>query len=62
MSSSTSMASGFLDNPLGLLVKKKADEESGKDSLCPSLTLKQRLIGFGVTVIIGTYIKTYFKY
>ena len=50
------MASGFLNNPIGKLVAKKADEESGKDSLCPSLSLKHRVIGFAITVIIGTYI------
>jgi hypothetical protein len=50
------MASGFLNNPIGKLVAKKADEESGKDSLCPSLSLKHRIIGYAVTVIIGTYI------
>ena len=36
-------------------IKGKIDKESGKDSLCPSLTLKQRVIGYAVCTILGIY-------
>ena len=54
MSNSSGLTTGFFDNPLGKLVAKKADEESGKDSMCPSMTLKQRFIGFCCCVAFGT--------
>ena len=42
-----------MEGAAGSFVAKKAAEQSGKDSLCPSLTLKQRVIGYATVVILG---------
>eukprot|EP00349_Pseudokeronopsis_sp_Brazil_P005492 CAMPEP_0202958294 /NCGR_PEP_ID=MMETSP1396-20130829/2657_1 /ASSEMBLY_ACC=CAM_ASM_000872 /TAXON_ID= /ORGANISM="Pseudokeronopsis sp., Strain Brazil" /LENGTH=174 /DNA_ID=CAMNT_0049676293 /DNA_START=9 /DNA_END=533 /DNA_ORIENTATION=+ len=50
------MAGSLMDNPAGSFALNRAGAQAGKDSLCPSLTLKQRLIGFGVTTCLGLLI------
>ena len=52
----TMESSGFLDNEVGKSLKNKVDKDTGKDSLCPSLTLKQRVIGFAVCWTLGLVI------
>ena len=34
-------------------ISGKVNKESGKNSCCPSLTLKQRIIGFAVCTCLG---------
>jgi hypothetical protein len=38
---------------LGKKLTAKVDKESGKDSLCPALPLKTRIIGFAVCCVLG---------
>ena len=49
-------STGFLDSEAGSTLKGKIEKESAKDSCCPSLTLKQRFIGFIVCWTLGLFI------
>ena len=46
-------------NGVNKKIKGKIDKETGKDSLCPSLTLKQRVIGYVVCTVLGNLFRLY---
>ena len=48
-----SIGSSILNNSIGKKLTQKVNKESGKDSCCPSLTLKQRVIGYAVCTVLG---------
>lgn len=57
MSNSTreSIGSSFLDSSFGKkLAGAAADKYAGK-SCCPSLTLKQRIVGYGICTALGKF-------
>ena len=45
--------SSMLAKTVGKGLQNKIDKESGISSCCPSLTIKQRVIGFGVCTGLG---------
>ena len=52
-----SIGSSFLDSSFGKKVSTSIVDKSGTKSCCPSLTLKQRVIGYGICTGLG---KLYF--
>ena len=58
MSSSifTDAEGGLMDNSLGKKISGKVDSQTGKDSLCPSMSLKHRIIGFAICSSLGLFI------
>ncbi len=51
----TEDSSGLLSGVMGKKFQNKIDEETGKDSCCPSLSLKQRVIGYGICTTVGNF-------
>ena len=47
------MGSNFIGKAVTSAANKASGQEDPKDSLCPSLTLKQRIIGFAVCTGLG---------
>eukprot|EP00347_Sterkiella_histriomuscorum_P010284 403376892 len=48
-----SIGSSFLDSSFGRKVSTSIVDKSGTKSCCPSLTLKQRVIGYGICTGLG---------
>lgn len=48
-----SIGSSFLDSSFGRKVSSSIVDKSGAKSCCPSLTLKQRVIGYGICTGLG---------
>ena len=49
-----SSGSSFLSkNSKMNVVRNKAEKDIGKKTCCPSLTIKQRVIGFAVCTVLG---------
>ena len=56
-----SISSNFLNNSVGKKLTSKVNKETGKNSCCPSLTLKQRIIGYAVCTILGNHKGTFYQ-
>lgn len=50
---SSSSIGSLLNTSMGKKVADKVNSESAKNSCCPSMTIKQRVIGFGVCTGLG---------
>lgn len=49
------VSSSFLKSSIGTKIAGALGQEQAKESMCPSLTLKQRVIGYAVCTILGTH-------